>query len=176
MELKFQDENFVVAWMHCLNNFACRKLAMKILKIKNVGNMTFESKSFKHRINRSIETKKGICIVKNFGEECHWMFVSKQKKIDIYNTSSEFDMENVKTCIKSSVNELKYEKLQRKDDCFCQTWSLVCAYACIYNKKPCRKLFNMIVNKLWKSNLFRAWIQFEELKLIKEKRGFFIQK
>ena len=173
MQLSNQRDSFIIAWMHCLNNFNCRKLAMKILKIKNVGNMTFESKSFKQKVNQNIEKKQGVCIVKNFGEECHWIFVSKQKKyIDIYNTNIKFDIENVKMCMNLKLNDLKCEKLQYKHDCFCQTWSLVCAYSCVYNKNPSKKLFNLIVNKLWKSNLFREWVQYEEFKLMEEEINF----
>ena len=45
MRLDAQNDIFVAAWMHCLNNFDCRRLAMRILN-KNVANMTFEAKYF----------------------------------------------------------------------------------------------------------------------------------
>jgi hypothetical protein len=156
MRWDIQNEIFVTAWMHCLNNFSCRRLAMRILNIENVANMTFESKYFKQQINKNIQKKTGVCVVKNFGEECHWIFVSKHKeKIKFYNTSLLFDVENVKKSIKYEINDCNCNKLQKRNDCFCQTWSLVCAYAHAHNLEPCKKLFKLVVNRLLKSRLFK---------------------
>lgn len=165
MRLKEQDETFITAWMHCLNNFQCRKLALRILNLSDVKNITYDSATFRGRMKDCFRARNSAFVVKNFDDdECHWIYVHfDENRARVFNTSSAFDMSDVKKKIPYEVvapssSSQRIESLQTRRDCFCQTWSIVSAYATRHNLPLNKTLFQKVVSRLWKSRRFQTWI------------------
>lgn len=164
----FDDKSslFVIAWIHCLNNFHCRQLAMRVLNLKDVANLTFERKCFPQTLNALLKRNKDVCVVKRFGLECHWILLaSRGSSVYIFNTSTKFDMSDVETAVHAKVHRVRCAHLQQEpSDCFCQTWSIVCAYAAAHDVKVDARLFDRIARVLWKSPV-RQWVKHEMARL-----------
>ena len=160
MELNEQDDSFVVAWMSCLNNFRCRRLALRSMKVNDVSHLTFESKNYYSRLNTCLKRRGGVCVVKLFGDECHWVFATLTNGvIHVFNTSKHYDMSDLWERVRFPLRFMGCSHLQRREDCFCQTWSIASVVATVRGVPPSRRLFREVVSKLWRGTVFRQWVR-----------------
>ena len=168
MQIETQENSFIESWMRCLNNFSCRRQVVKNLKL-SVPNFTFSATSAP-RLNSMLKKRKHLFVVKNFGEECHWVFISlAENQAILFNTSKYYDMSDVEKRIKFPLVHYACSNLQRRCDCFCQTWSIVAAFCYLYQKKMRPSSFSFVVKKIWKMACFRSWVNIE-IKRIKQEQ------
>lgn len=88
-------------------------------------------------------------------DECHWIFLtgsSDDRGVRVYNTSRYFDMSDVEASLgETDIERVPCSTLQDSPrDAFCQTWSLVAAYAHRHGETLDRKLFGDVVARLWR--------------------------